>query len=448
MRIIIAGAGDVGYHLAKLLTYEEQDITLIDLDQKKLNEASNHLDVRIIKGNSTSYKTLEEAEISMADLLISVTSSEDANLTTAIIGKHLGAKRTIARIENEEYLFDKEKLDLQQLGIDELISPESLAAREIKRLLKDVAITDTFDFDGGKLSLVGIGIDDESPLLNKTMEDIPSFNLEQGFVTVAILRDSKTIIPHGKNKFLNGDHAYFIAEPKGIQQVLNLSGNRPLKSPIKNIMIVGGSKVGIMAAKRLSRKFNVKLIENDSEKGFLLADELKSVLVINGDGRDIELLESEGLDSMDVFISVTGNTEANIISCLVAKKHNVRKTIALVENIDYIHLSQDIGIDTMINKKLIAANFIFRYIRKGEVISLTSIHGVEAEVLEFIVKVGSKITTQPIKDLNFPESAIIGGVVREGEGQITLGNFQFRPMDRAVVLCQPDCVHRVEEFFK
>ncbi|MDH5381618.1 MAG: Trk system potassium transporter TrkA [Cyclobacteriaceae bacterium] len=448
MRILIAGAGDVGYHLAKLLAYEEQDIVLIDKDQDKLTYAASNLDVVTIKGNSTSYRTLEEAGISKADLLISVTSSEEANLTTAMIGKHLGAKKTIARIQNEEYLFDKEKLDLQKLGIDELISPESLAAREIKRLLKDVNITDNFDFDGGRLSLVGLSIDNDSPLLNMSMRDVAHLNPDQNFITVAILRKSETIIPHGDNQFLLGDHAYFIVQPNGVEHVLNLAGKKTEKMPIKNIMIVGGSKIGVLAAKRLGKKFSVKLIEKNRDKCMSLAEELKDVLVINGDGRDIELMSNEGIENMDVFISVTGNTEGNIISCLMAKNINVRKTIALVENIDYIHLSQNIGVDTMINKKLIAANFIFRYLRKGNVISLTSIHGVDAEVLEFIVEKGTKITKKKIKDLGFPKSAIIGGVVRDGDGYITMGDFQFQPNDRAVVLCRPNCVHAVEEFFK
>ena len=448
MRIVIAGAGDVGYHLAKLLTDEEQEITLIDLDGEKLRSAEEKLDVVTIKGNSTSYKILEDAEISKADLLISVTSSEEANLTTAIIGKHLGAKRTVARIQNEEYLFDKEKLDLKQIGIDELISPESLAAREIRRLLKDVNITDTFDFDGGRLSLVGLTIDDESPLLNKTMKDIGHLNPDHNFVTVAILRDSKTIIPHGENKFILGDHAYFIVQPEGVDHVLNLAGKKALKQPIRNIMIIGGSKVGTFAAKRLSKKYNVKLIEADKQKSQQIAEELPDVLVLNKDGLDTQFLEEENIQNMDVFIAVTGKSESNIIGCLMAKNYNVRKTIALVENVEYFHLSQTIGIDTMINKKLIAANFIFRYIRKGNVISLTSIHGVDAEVLEFIVEAGSKITDRQIKDLDFPKTAIIGGVVRDGKGYITMGDFQFRPNDRAVVLCRRECIHTIEEYFK
>lgn len=446
MRIIIAGAGDVGFHLAKLLAYEKQDIILIDKDGDTLKQASNNLDVGILKGSSTSYRILEEADVKNADLLIAVTSSEETNLTTAMIGKHLGAKKTIARIQNLEYLLDKEKLDLKDLGIDEIISPESLAAKEIKRLLKEVALTDTFDFDQGKLSLIGVTIDANSKFCDKTMVEVAHLNPNQNFVTVAILRKNNTIIPHGENKFIEGDHAYFVAQPDGIDSILELSGKK--KQEIKNIMILGGSKVGFHTARRLSRKFNVKLIESDKDKCFELADQLKNVMVINGDGRDVELLQEEGIEEMDAFIAVTGNSETNIISCLVAKNNNVKKTVALVENIDYIHLSQNIGVDTMINKKLIAANFIFRYIRQGDVISLTSIHGVEAEILEFIVKAGSKITEREIRALEFPKGAIIGGVVRNGVGYTTMGNFQFRPKDRAVVLCRPECIHVVEKFFK
>ncbi|MEM6522532.1 MAG: Trk system potassium transporter TrkA [Bacteroidota bacterium] len=445
MRIVIAGAGDVGFHLAKLLAYEEQDIILIDRDAAPLKQASQSLDVGTIKGSSTSYQILDEADIQNADLLIAVTSSEETNLTTAIIGKHLGAKRTVARIENVEYLLNKEKLDLRELGIDEIISPESLAAKEIKRLLKEIALTDTFDFDEGKLSLIGVNVDNKSPIAGKTLAESAHLNPDYNFVTVAILRDNETIIPRGETLFLEGDHAYFITQPDGVDRVLSLSGKT--RQGVKNIMILGGSKVGFHAAKRLSRKFNVKLIERDKDKCFEYADQLKNVMVINGDGRDVDLLEEEGIQEMDAFIAVTGNSETNIISCLVAKNHHVKKTVSLVENIDYIHLSQNIGVDTMINKKLIAANFIFRYIRQGDVINLTSIHGVDAEILEFIVKAESKITEKMVKDMEFPKEAVIGGVVRNGVGYTAMGDFQFRPKDRVVVLCRPQCIHAVESYF-
>lgn len=446
MRIIIAGAGDLGFHLAKLLAYEEQDIIIIDQDSAVLEHAANNLDVSTIRGSSTSIATLEEANISKADLLIAVTSNEETNLTTAIIGKNLGAKKTIARISNIEFLQQKDKLDLKAIGIDEIISPESLAAREIKRLLKQSAMTDTFEFEKGMLSLIGITVDENSELKDKTLTETAYLNPDHNFTTIAILRDNETQIPHGDTKFKLGDHAYFIAEPTGIDRVMSLAGKERFE--IKNIMILGGSKVGINTAKQLGKKYKIKLIEADKDKCFQLADELPDTMIINGDGRDTNLLKEEGIDRMDAFIAVTGNSETNIISSLVAKKNGVRKTIALVENMDYIHLSQSIGVDTLINKKLIAANFIFRYIRRGEVLSLTSIHGVNAEILEFEVKPGSKIITQELRNLNFPKTAIIGGVIRKNVGYTVRGNFSFEPKDRVVVLSNPDCIHIVEGFFK
>lgn len=446
MKIIIAGAGDVGFHLAKLLAIEAHDINIIDLDSSKLQYISNHLDVNTIKGSSTSYKILEEARVSKADLLISVTESESTNISTAIIGKNLGAKKTIARISNTEFLHKKDILDLKKVGIDEIISPESLAAKEIKKLLKETALTDTFEFEKGILSLVGVTIDEDSALLNQSLADTAHLNPDRNFNTVAILRDNETIIPHGNNKFKLNDHAYFITQPDGLERVMSLSGKT--RTPVKNLMILGGSKIGMQTAMQLSSKYKIKLIEQDKEKCFELADQLEDTLIINGDGRDVELLQEEGIADMDAFIAVTGNSETNIISSLVAKDHGVKKTIALVENIDYIHLSQNIGVDTMINKKLIAASFIFRHIRKGEVLNLISIHGVDGELLEFEVKPNSKILNIEIKDLDFPRSAIIGGVIRNNRGITVRGNFTFQEKDRVVVLSKPECIRTVEGFFK
>ncbi|MEP2612028.1 MAG: Trk system potassium transporter TrkA, partial [Cyclobacteriaceae bacterium] len=350
MRIIIAGAGDLGFHLAKLLAYESQDIILIDQSASVLEYASNNLDVSTIKGSSTSVKILEEANVGKADLLIAVTSIEETNITTCIVGKSLGAKKTVARISNIEFLHQREKLNLKGMGIDEIISPESLAAKEIKRLIKQSALTDAFEFENGLLSLIGITVDEKSELKDKTLTETAYLNPDHNFTTIAILRDNKTIIPHGDNKFLLNDHAYFIAEPSGIDRVMALAGKERFE--IKNIMILGGSKVGINTAKQLSKKYSIKIVEKDKEKCFALADALPETMVINGDVRDTNMLKEEGLDRMDAFIAVTGNSETNIISSLVAKNHGVKKTIAAVENVDYIHLSQSIGVDTMINKKL------------------------------------------------------------------------------------------------
>jgi len=446
MRIIIAGAGDVGFHVTKLLAYENQDITLIDADPEKLVYVSNHLDVATIQGSSTSYGVLEEAKISKADLLIAVTNSESTNLTTAIMGKFLGAKNTIARISNVEFLLKREKYDLKKLGIDEIILPASLAAREIKRLLHQTVLTDTFEFDNGLLTLVGIIIDEHSEMVGRSMSEVTSANPDPSYWTVAILRNNKTIIPNGDTVFEANDHAYFVAQPVGINQVLDHSGQK--RVGIKNIMILGGSEVGYNAARRLSKRYSVKIVEQDKEKCVELAEKLPDTLIINGDGRDVDLLREEGLNNMDAFIAVTGNSETNMISCLVAKNHGVNRTISLVENIDYIHLSQSIGVDTLINKKLIAANFIFRYIRQGEVLSLTSIHGVDAEILEFEVKDKSKVCNKVLKEINFPSNSIVGGVIRRGKGYTAMGDFVFEPKDRVVVLSRPECIKTVEALFK
>ena len=311
--------------------------------------------------------------------------------------------------------------------------------------MKDVAFTDSFEFDRGLLNLVGIAIDETSTLAGKTVSEAAYLNPDNSFLTAAILRNNETIIPRGDVTFHIGDHVYFIAQRTAMDHILELSGKE--RKRIKNIMILGGNEVGMHTAKKLSLKFNVKLIEPDKERCFELADELRGTLVIHGNGSDVELLEEEGIDQMDAFIAVTDNSETNIISCLVAKNHKVQKTIALVENMDYIHLSQNIGVDTMINKKLIAANFIFRHIRKGEVLSLTSLHGVDAEVVEFEVSEKSPVVGKVLKGINFPKSAIVGGVIRKGKSYTPNGDFVFEPLDHVVVVSRPECIHKVESYF-
>lgn len=446
MRIVLAGAGDVGFHLAKLLTEEQHDIALIDKDRELLQYAADHLDIATHHGNCISYSILEQASVEKADLVIAVTNSEEANVAMCIIAKNLGAKQTVCRVQNVEYLLKKERTDLLKLGIDELINPETLAAREIKRLLKEVAFTDTFDFDQGKLSLAGIAIEECSPLAGKSIAQAAELNPDKNFMTVAVLRDNETVIPRGELSFHVGDHAYFISQPEGMDTVLGLSGKQ--RKRIKNVMILGGNKVGYHTARKLSLRYNVKLIEEDEKRAFELSDLLPNTLVIHSDGRDVELLEDEGIEQMDAFVAVTNNSETNIISCLVAKNHGVQKTIAMVENMDYIHLSQNIGVDTMINKKLIAANFIFRHLRKGEVVSLTSLHGVDAEIVEFEVGQEAQVIGRSLKGLNFPKGAIVGGVIRNGVGLTVNGEFVFDAQDHVVVLSKPECIHRVESYFQ
>jgi len=448
MKIIIAGAGEVGFHLAKLLSYESQDITLIDTDKESLAYADNHLDIRVLRGDATSISVLKDARVENSDLVIGVTSSETTNITLCMLAKQLGCQQTIARISNTEFVDCKDTIKFDELGIDELISPEELAATEIQLLLNKSAFNDTFEFEEGQLIMVGVSLPKSAPFVGKMVKEAATIFPELHFMPIALKRSGTqyTVIPRGDTVFKEGDQVYFITVKEGVDELYKLTGKK--KEEIKNVMILGGSKVGFKAARDLcAKKFNVKLIEKNKEKAFDLADDLPAALVINGDGRNVELLEEESLESMDAFIAVTGNSEANIMSCLVAKSKHIKKTIALVENMDYFQLSHSIGIDTLINKKLLAANNIFRHIRKGDVVASMRLNNLNAEILEFVVKSGSKVTGNTIRNLNFPKEATIGGVVRDGEGVIALGGFEIKAGDCVVVCCLPDAIAKIERLF-
>ena len=448
MKIIIAGAGEVGFHLAKLLSYESQDITLIDSDKESLSYADNHLDIRVLKGDATSVSVLQDANVENSDLVIGVTASETTNLTLCLLAKQLGSKKTIARISNTEFVDNKDVIKFDALGIDELISPEELAATEIQLLLNQSAFNDTYEFEDGLLTMVGVFLPKTAPFVGKMVKEAANIFPEVHFMPIALQRmgTQYTVIPRGDTVFKEGDQLYFITSAGGVDELYKLTGMK--KKEIKNVMILGGSKVGCKTAHYLcSNKFNVKLIEKDKDKAFDIADALPNALVINGDGRNVELLDEESLDSMDAFIAVTGNSETNIMSCLVAKSKGIKKTIALVENMDYFQLSQSIGIDTLINKKLLAANNIFRYIRRGEVLALTRLNNLNAEILEFEVKPTSLVNGEIIKELDFPRDAIIGGVIRDGKGIIALGDFKILEGDKVVVCSLPKAISKIEKLF-
>jgi trk system potassium uptake protein TrkA len=365
-----------------------------------------------------------------------------------MLAKQLGCKRTIARISNAEFIHNKEAIKFSDLGIDELISPEALAATEIQLLLNQSAFNNTYEFEDGLLIMVGVSMPKTAPFVGKTVKEAAEIFSELHFMPIAIQRmgTQYTIVPRGDTVFKENDQVYFITSKEGLDDLYKLTGKE--KKEIKNVMILGGSKVGFKTARDLcGNKFNVKLIEKSKEKAFDLADELPNALIINGDGRNVELLEEENLEAMDAFVAVTGNSETNIMSCLVAKSKNVKKTIALVENMDYFQLSHSIGIDTLLNKKLLAANNIFRHIRKGEIVAMTRLNNLNAEILEFIVKPTSEVSGQFIRDLKFPNEATIGGVIRDNQGFIALGGFKINEGDRVVVCCLPSAIPKIEKLF-
>lgn len=445
MNIIIAGDGEVGLHLAESLVNSNHNITLVDPHEDLLKMIESHADLMTINGDSTSIRTLQRASVRKADLVISVIHDEHINLMTCILAKKLGAKKVIARVNTMENLSLENRQIYQELGIDALISPEDIAAQEIISLLRQTAATEVFDFSDGKLQLLMIKLEGAAPAINMSLNEIAAKYPNLDFRAIAIHRKRQTIIPRGEDIFLENDLAYVITKPKAIENLLRLGGKE--HHNIENAMIIGGGRVGRITAKRLEKEMNIKLIEKDKERCMILTDYLEDTLIVNGDARNIQLLEDEDIRSMDAFIAVTNNTETNILTCLHARLNGVKKTIALVENIDYIDISQNIGIDTIINKKLIAASYMVRFTLGEEVVSLKCLSGIEADALELVARAGSQVTRKIISKLNIPEGAIIGGIVRDEKAYIAVGDFQIQENDKVVVFALPQSLHKIEKLF-
>jgi len=446
MKIIIAGAGDMGFHLAELLSYENQDIVLIDNSQEVLDYANTHLDVLTIRGDAASNRILEQADAEDADLVLAVTTSETTNLITAMLAKKMGARQTVARVARPEYIETVQKEIFRQLGVDSVMSPHDLAAEEIRRLVRQCSFTDVFEFEDGKMNLVGISVHENSQLLNKKVSDFVTWDAGVTLKPIAILRGARTIIPEPNTILQRNDHVYFLSDRQNICKVEALAGNQ--KTSVKNIMIVGSTPLALATAKRLEKDYNVTLIEKEKSRCRELSEELNSTLIINGDSNNIDLLAEEGLDNTDVFIALTPNSETNIITSLTAKSRGVAKTIAQVENREYIHLSHEIGVDTLINKKLIAANNIFRFVRKGKIEAITSLHGVDAEVIEFVLHKQNQLTKRPLRSLPLPKTALIGGIIRGEEGILPNGDFQLEVNDKVIVFALPEAIGKVEQLFR
>ena len=445
MKIIIAGAGAVGSHLAKMLSQENHDIILLDPDEEKLRQVGANLDVLTRQGSALSITDLMDVNIKKADLFICVAPTEELNITAAMLGKRLGAFKTIARIDNQEYLYAKYRDYFADMGVDYMINPEKIASREIVGLIHQTGSASVVDFSGGKLYLFAIRIEEDAPIVGKTLNGLAQQPEKQEYRAVAIKRNEKTIIPDGNYSFAAGDLVYVIGSTHSIQNLLEYSGKEHYD--IRNIMILGGSRIGLLTAKELGTHHSIKLIEKNREKSYRLSNMLNNTLVINGDGRDYSLLMEEGLAKMDAFIAVTGDSEVNILSCMLAKKMGVKKTVAEVENMEYIGLAENMGIDNIINKKLITASRIFRFTSSDAVSSVFCLTGTDAEVMEFIVKPNSKVTQTSLNQLNFPQESIIGGVIRESNSFIANGYTLLKPGDKVVVFALPSAIKKVGKFF-
>ena len=452
MKIVIAGAGEVGSHLAKMLSNESNDITVIDSNQARLEALKVNTDVVTVEGNPSAIHVLNEAGVSHADLFIAVSPSDqqDINIVSAMLAKKLGSKKVTARINNEEYLTYENKYLFTEMGIDLLFYPEKIAASEIIDMLKRTAATDSMDFARGKLQIAVFKLEEESPLIGLNMVEFSKITAEEGhnFRVVAISRNNDTIIPKFDTKFKYHDLVFIISKRDGMEMLMKYIGKKNIE--VGSVMILGGSPIGEMVAKQLSKHLdNVKLIEMNKEKCIELSEKLPSnVIVVNGDGRNSDMLLEESIRDFDAFVAVTNSSETNILACVAAKSLGVARTIAEVENIEYIRLAESMGVDAVINKKLITAGRIFKFTLSNKVRFIKYMSGTNAEVLEYIVAPDTKITKVPLKDMNFPHNAIIGGVIRGNESQIAVGDTHIQAYDRVAVFALPEAVKEVDKFFR
>ena len=447
MKIVIAGAGEIGSHLAKMLSMEFHEITVISEDEESLDTLSSESDIVTVEGHPTSIDVLNKAGAGSADLFIAVNpdTEQDVNIVSAALAKKLGAKKVTARINNEEYQKNDNRILFTDLGIDSLFYPEKIAATEIVNLLKQNTASEFMNYSHGKLQLIVYRLEECSPMVDRTVAELRE-RTQNLFRSVAISRGNKTIIPRSATRFKTGDVVYLVSKKEGMEQALSLSGKS--KVTVHNLMILGGGRIGEMVARSMEKQAgNIKLIELKNDKCAHLSEILDKTLVINGDGRNSDLLIQEGIRDMEAFVAVTSSSETNILSCVVAKRMGVPKVIAEVENFEYIRLAEEMGVDSVINKKLITAGKIFRFTLSNKVRSIKVLNGTDAVVLEFIVNTNSRITTGKLRYLGFPEEAIIGGFVRGNESFIADSESTIRPYDQVVVFASPDAVDKVDKFF-
>lgn len=448
MKILIAGAGEVGFELAKVLSEEHHDVTVMDERQKCIQRVTDNLDVLAVEGNATSPKSLVAAGARQTDLMIAVTSVDEVNIIASTMAKRLGVKSVIARVRNQELSQPDAPITPSELGIDVLIHPEESAANEIHQLVKRASATDVVSLADGKLQLIGVRIESGSDVVNKSLEDLASEYETLPFRVVAISRRGNTIIPRGSNRLMALDHVFIITRTDHVKRLTEATGHKDIK--LRRVMIAGGSDVGRILAKKLSadeQKWDIKLIEPNQEAAEDIARNNQNILVLHGNPTDPNLLVVEGIQEMDAFISVTDDEESNIISCLMAKHLEVRKTVALVSKAQYVPLSQTIGIDAIVNVKAAASDEIHRQIRQGQMLTVKALHGIKAEIIEIVAGKNCGMLNKPISDLKLPDGIVIGGILRNKSVEIAIGSSEIRENDRVIILALPKAIKKVENLF-
>ena len=446
MKIIIAGAYAIGNYLASLLNRTNEDITIIDDNEEALDNLNSDLDVLTMNASPVSINALREIGTSRADLFIAVTLNQDVNITSCALAKSLGARHTVARVEEYEYAKPQNKDVLQRMGVDSVIYPELLAAQDIINGLKMSWVRQRWDVHGGALVMLGVKLRETCTILDRPMREI--CGPDDPYHIVAIKRAGETIIPGGNDCLQMYDLAYFMTTKQYIPYIRKIVGKEHYVD-VKNVMIMGGGATAVRTVKTMPSYMDVKIIETDEQRcerlNALLEDE--KALIINGDGRDLSLLIEEGIKNTQAFVALTGNAETNILACLTAKRMGVRKTVAMVENIDYVSMAESLDIGTIINKKSIAASHIYQMMLDANVHNVRFLMTANADVAEFIPSEGSKVTQKPVKDLGLPVGMTIGGLVRDGVGLLVSGNTMIQPGDSVMVFCHNVNMKKIEKFF-
>ena len=447
MKIIIAGAYAIGSHLAKLLSRNNQDIVLIDDDEQRLENISSDYDILTMHASPTSLAALKNAGAAEANLYIAVTPDENLNMNSCVMAKAIGAKKTVAKVNNYEFVEPEMAKFYEKLGIDSLIYPENLAAYDIVNGLKMSWVRQRWDVHGGALVMLGIKLRETCEILDRPLKEL--CKPDSPYYIVAIRRDGDTIIPGGNDVLKMYDLVYFMVTKQYIPYVRKIVGKEHYVD-VKNVMIMGGGDTAVRALKNMPEYMNVKLMEHDVERCDILNDQIddQRVMVINGDGRDLQLLNEEGIHTTQAFVALTSNAETNILACLTAKRMGVRKTVAAVENLDYVNMAVSLDIGTIINKKAIAASHIYQMMLDAEVNNVRFLMTANADVAEFTAHPESKVTKKRVFELGLPNGATIGGLVRNGEGHLVSGGTQIEAGDIVVVFCYNVRMEKLEKFFR
>lgn len=444
MKIVIAGAGAVGTHLAKMLSVENEDVILMDESEERLGKLESLFDLKAMVGSPTRISNLQNAGVGNAELFVAVTPDESSNITACILAHYLGAKKTIARIDNYEYLQPKHREYFNSLGITSLIYPEKLAAEEIVTSIKYCWMRQMLEFGNGELLMIGVKVRSNSSIVNIPFRDLQRDN---PYHIVAIQRGDETIIPRGWDMIEPDDLVCFMTTKANVSYIRDICGKEKF-SEVKSVIMMGGSRIAVRTAELISKNISVKIIENDYARCNKLIELVDDrVMIINGDARDPELLRSEGIDHTDAFIALSDNSETNILACLAAKRSGVYRTVAEIENIEYISMAEEMDIGSVINKKKLTASNIFQMMLNTDVSSVRCLTFTEAVVAEFPVNAGSMITRKPVKDLGLPDGANIGGLIRDGKGMHVSGNTVVQADDHVIVFCLEHVLKKLEKYF-